>query len=71
MLRDDDQSLVIERVRVLQGHTDPESAYVVDDYPYGRVLRCKIRYWVETAGKGKAKGQQRFVRQNHQPEGGR
>lgn len=29
-------------------HTSPETAYLVDDYPYGFRLRCKIRYWVET-----------------------
>jgi hypothetical protein len=31
----------------LSGHTTPETAYVVDDYPYGFRLRCKIRYWLE------------------------
>src|SRR4051794_3719439 len=33
--------------KVLLGHTSPETAYVVDDYPYGFRLRCKIRYWLE------------------------
>ena len=28
-------------------HTSPETAFVVDDYPYGFRLRCKIRYWLE------------------------
>ena len=28
-------------------HTSPETAYVVDDYPYGFTLRCKIRYWIK------------------------
>lgn len=28
-------------------HISPETAYVVEDYPYGYVLRCKIRYWLE------------------------
>lgn len=28
-------------------HISPETAYVVDDYPYGFRLRCKIRYWLE------------------------
>jgi hypothetical protein len=28
-------------------HTSPETAYVVDDYPYGFRLRCSIRYWLE------------------------
>lgn len=32
---------------VLTGHHSPETAYVVDDYPYGFGLRCKIRYWTE------------------------
>jgi hypothetical protein len=33
--------------RLLPGHATPESAYQVDDYPYGYTLRCKIRYWLE------------------------
>lgn len=33
---------------ILKGHFSPETAYVVDDYPYGFRLRCKIRYWLET-----------------------
>lgn len=28
-------------------HTSPETAYLVDDYPYGFRLRCRIRYWLE------------------------
>ena len=32
---------------LLRGHTSPETAYVVDDYPYGFRLRCRIRYWLE------------------------
>jgi len=31
----------------LIGHISPDTAYVVDDYPYGFRLRCKIRYWLE------------------------
>lgn len=34
-------------MKLLIGHTSPETAYVVDDYPYGYTLRCKIRYWLE------------------------
>jgi hypothetical protein len=34
-------------VQTLAGHTSPETAYVVDDYPYGFRLRCQIRYWLE------------------------
>ena len=31
----------------LYGHDSMATAYLVDDYPYGFRLRCKIRYWVE------------------------
>lgn len=31
----------------LHGHTSPETAYVVDDYPYGYTARTTIRYWLE------------------------
>lgn len=37
----------INMTKVLSGHVSPETAYVVDDYPYGFRLRCKIRYWLE------------------------
>lgn len=47
------------KIQVVTGHHSPETAYVVDDYPYGRQLRCKIRYWIETDEK---KGQ-RFCSQ--------
>jgi hypothetical protein len=47
----------------LYGHTSPETAYMVDDYPYGRTLRCRIRYWLESGGK---KGF-RFVSQTEEP----
>ena len=33
--------------RILTGHVSPETAYVVDDYPYGFKLRCTIRYWID------------------------
>ena len=33
--------------RPLAGHVSPESAYVVEDYPYGFRLRCKMRHWIE------------------------
>ena len=58
----------VERVRVLTGHTSAETAYEVDDYPYGFRLRCKIRHWVETAAKGAKKGRQRFVSQTTNPK---
>ncbi len=47
----------------LVGHTSPETAYVVQDYPYGFRLRCKIRYWVETTKHG-----QRVVSQTTNPK---
>ena len=34
-------------MKILTGHTSPETAYVVEDYPYGFRLRCRIRYWLE------------------------
>lgn len=49
---------------LLSGHTSEETAYVVDDYPYGFRLRCKIRYWIETSPK---KGS-RFCSQTTNPK---
>jgi hypothetical protein len=47
----------------LEGHDNPNNAYMVDDYPYGRRLRCRIRYWLEsTPSKGF-----RFVSQTEDP----
>jgi hypothetical protein len=51
-------------MQILSGHVSPESAYVVDDYPYGFRLRCKIRYWLEYAPR---KGF-RFVSQTTNPK---
>lgn len=33
--------------QVLSGHVSPETAYLVEDYPYGFRLRCQMRYWIE------------------------
>lgn len=33
--------------KILLGHTTQDTAYLVDDYPYGRSIRCRIRYWLE------------------------
>lgn len=60
----------IQRVKLLTGHVSEETAYHVDDYPYGFHLRCQIRYWVETAVKGAKKGQQRFMSQTTNPKRG-
>src|SRR6266446_5490268 len=38
----------VEVRQVLPGtHISPETAYVVEDYPYGFHLRCQMRYWLE------------------------
>lgn len=34
-------------MKILKGHVSQDTAYQVDDYPYGFRLRCKIRYWLE------------------------
>lgn len=48
--------------KVLTGHTDESTAYLVSDYPYGRD-RCRIRYWLESNnGKG-----YRFCSQTEHP----
>lgn len=47
----------------LVGHTSPETAFLVADYPYGRKVRCRIRYWLE---KDPKKGF-RFVSQTENP----
>lgn len=51
-------------MQILSGHVSPETAYVVDDYPYGFTLRCKIRYWLEYAPKRGF----RFVSQTTNPK---
>lgn len=58
----------ITRVTLLTGHTDADTAYVVDDYPYGARLRCKIRYWIDTGLVGEKKGQQRLMSQTTNPK---
>jgi hypothetical protein len=32
---------------ILSGHISPETAYSVENYPYGFRLKCTIRYWLE------------------------
>jgi hypothetical protein len=34
-------------MQALLNHTSPESAYMVQDYPYGG-MRCRIRFWLES-----------------------
>jgi hypothetical protein len=50
--------------KVLSGHVSPETAYVVEDYPFGFTLRCKIRFWLEY----KAKKGVRFCSQTTNPK---
>ena len=45
------------------GHTSPETAYLVEDYPYGFRLRTQIRYWIETTKNG-----DRFCSQTKNPK---
>lgn len=49
---------------ILSGHVSPETAYIVNDYPYGFRLRCKIRYWLEHHPKRGT----RFVSQTTNPK---
>lgn len=39
--------MIIGNQTILKGHLSPATAFVVNDYPYGYTLRCKIRYWLE------------------------
>jgi hypothetical protein len=44
---DEVMSEIEKKFTPLTGHVSPETALVIDDYPYGFHLRCKIRYWLE------------------------
>lgn len=44
-------------------HTSPETAYIIEDYPFGFRLRCKMRVWIES---DKKKGM-RVMRQTTDP----
>lgn len=56
-------TLIATPERALFGHVDEESAYLVEDYPYGFRLRTSIRYWIETTKNG-----DRFVSQTLNPK---
>jgi len=49
-------------------HNSPESAYVINDYPFGRKLRCFKRVWVERTNKGSKKGCFRVMEQTTKRE---
>jgi len=51
----------------LYNHKSEETAYVVDNYPWGFRLRTKIRYWIET----NAKRGDRFCSQTINPTTGK
>ena len=34
-------------MQLLIGHTSPDNAHEIADYPYGFTLRCRKRYWIE------------------------
>ena len=36
-----------KEMKPLYNHTSFETSYHVPDYPYGRTVRCEIRYWIE------------------------
>ena len=61
----------IPPVRLLLGHVDADTAYVVDDYPYSYRLRCRIRYWIDAdTRRSSHAGWQRFVSQTTNPRRG-
>lgn len=49
-------------------HTDFKTAYIIEDYPYGRTLRCKKAVWLETATKGSQRGKMRSCYQTTNPK---
>lgn len=51
---------------VLSGHWSPETAFIIEDYPYGFTLRCKKRCWLEY----KPKKGYRFCTQTTNPKRG-
>lgn len=54
-------------MQYIYGHTSPETAKIVEDYPWGYSLRTTVRYWVESkAGHG-----QRFCKQTMNPKTGK
>ena len=63
-----DAGPVIERVTVLHGHVSPDTAFLIEDYPYGQ-LRCQRRVWIDgPPGKGQYEGQFRVMRQTNNPK---
>lgn len=64
------ESAVIPQVTVLHGHDSQHTAYIIENYPYGR-LRCQKRVWVDgPPDKGQYKGQYRPGSQTSNPKRG-
>lgn len=55
--------------KYLYNHVSQETAYVVEDYPWGFRLRTTIRYWIES--RGTKNGGQRFCSQTIDPKTGK
>lgn len=55
-------------LQILQGHTSFETAYIIEDYPYGFRLRCKQAVWIEECKKGAKKGEFRLVTRTTNPK---
>lgn len=53
-------------VKILTGHTSPETAFLIEDYPYGRTVRTQKRVWIEEK---KSKGY-RYMEQTKNPKTG-
>ena len=53
-------------VKILTGHTSPETAFLIEDYPYGRTVRTQKRVWIEE----KPKKGYRLMEQTKNPKTG-
>lgn len=55
------------QAQLMHGHVSEETAYLIEDYPYGRKLRCKMKVWIET----NPKHGDRECRRTQDPKNGR
>ena len=63
-----DHNMETQTRTYLYSHTCADTAYIVNDYPWGFRLRTQIRYWIES--KDAKNGGQRFVSQTINPKTG-
>jgi hypothetical protein len=63
LLRENYLAAQMHRYHLFPDATGAHKAVVVEDYPFGFNLRCRCRYWIETAQNGSKKGQQRMCKQ--------